>query len=230
MDGQAGAVHLERALLEVRTRWMRGPARESVMRVVLDPAERSRRTFDALAHLVERTTPWLVAVGSWVFGGLIALNLVWVAALITVGPVDRAVLLAVVAFALALPFDVAEVVLLRLTKDLPDVRIGELALEAFQEARFPDIERFFPPAPAQDSLSRRRARLPLAYALVIAVLCVALTLTGLAASLWHMAPWAGKAFLGAVAISALVLVTVAARSLPPPSEAEQALKRREPRR
>ena len=200
------------------------------MTPVLDPAEQSRRTFDALALLVERVTPWLVAEGSWIFGGLIALNLVWLAALITVGPVDRAVLVAVVAFAVALPFDVAGVVLLRLTRDLPDVRLGGLALEAFQEAHFPDIERYFPPQHEQGSLSRRRARLSLAYALVVAVLCSALTLSGLAASLWHMAPWVGEVFLAAVAISMLVLVAVAAHSLAPPSGAEQALKRKVPAR
>jgi len=193
----------------------------------LDPAERSRRSSKALAHLVEWMTPWLVAVGSWAFGGLIALNLVLLAALITVGPVDRAVLIATVAFACALPFDVGGIVLLRLTKDLRDVRVDDLALKAFQEARFPDIEAYFPPAHERETLSRRRARISLAYALAIAALSTGLTLTGVAASLWHMTPWVGEAFLTTAALSALLLAAVVAHSLPPHSEAEKELKQRE---
>jgi hypothetical protein len=44
-----------------------------------------------LGNLVDRTAPWLFEVGSWVFGGLTALNLVIMAALITVGPADTAI-------------------------------------------------------------------------------------------------------------------------------------------
>ena len=195
------------------------------MKAVLDPAERP--SLNALARLVEWITPLLVAVGSWVFGGLIALNLVLVAALITVGPVDRAVLIAVIAFACALPLELAGIVLLRLTKDLQDVRIDDLALKAFQEARFPNIEAYFPPARERQSFSKRHARIALAYALVIALLSTALTLAGLVASLWHMAPWVGEVFLATVALSAVILVAVVTHSLPPQSEAEKKLRQGE---
>jgi len=197
------------------------------MKAMLAQAERSEPSLNGLARLVEWLTPWLVAVGSWIFGGLLALNLVLVASLITVGPVDRAVLIAVIAFACALPFDVAGIVLLRLTKDFQDIRVDELALKAFQEARFPGIEAYFPPARERESFSRRRARIALAYALVIAALSAALTLAGLVASLWHMAPWVGEVFLATVALSALVLVAVVAHSMPPQSEAEKEARQRE---
>jgi len=192
----------------------------------LDPAELSRRSSNALAHMIEGIAPWLMAVGSWAFGGLIALNLVLLAALITVGPVDREVLTATIAFACALPFDVEGLVLLRLTKDLPDIRVGDLALKAFQEERFPDIEAYFPPAHERESLSLRRARISLAYAFAIAALSTGLTLTGVAASLWHMAPWVGEAFLTTVGLSVLLLAVVVAHSLPPQSEAEKGLKQK----
>ena len=197
------------------------------MKAVPEPAERPRPSFHALARLVEWIAPWLVAVGSWVFGGLLALNLVLVAALITVGPADRSALIATLAFACALPFDVAGLVLLRLTKDLQDVRLDDLALKAFQEARFPSIEAYFPPEGERKSYAKRRALISLAYAWVIAMLTTALTIAGLAASLWHMAPWVGGVFLATVALSALILVAAAAHSLPPQSEAEKELKKRE---
>jgi hypothetical protein len=49
----------------------------------IDEAKRSSRTRTALA--LDQVAPWLIEVGTWVFGGLMALNLVIIAALITVG-------------------------------------------------------------------------------------------------------------------------------------------------
>jgi len=191
-----------------------------------DQAEQSRRSLGAIERMVAWMTPWLVEVGSWAFGGMVAVNLVVIAGLITVGPVDRAVLVGVVALAGALPLDVAGIVLLRLIKDAEAVRIDDLALKAFQEARFPDIEAYFPAANARESSTRRRAATALAYALVILALSTGLTLAGLVASLWHMTPWAAVAFVVGVAIGVLLLVTVAVHSMPPNSEAERELRRR----
>lgn len=195
------------------------------MKGAVDPAEQSKRSMLGLARLVERITPWLVEVGSWILGGLIALNLVVIAALITIGPVDTAVLIAVTAFACALPLDVAGIVLLRLIKDAKDVRIDELTLQAFREAHFPDIEAYFPPAGKRKSFSQRRGRIALGYALVIAALSGALTLTGIVASLWHMAPWVALVFGATVTLSTVLLIVVIAHSLPPESAAEKELKR-----
>ena len=194
------------------------------MRATPDRAEQSTRSLNALARLVEWITPWLVEVGSWAFGGLIALNLVVIAALITVGPVDTAVLLAVVAFACALPLDVAGIVLLRLIKDAQDIHIDALTLKAFKEARFPHIEAYFPPRRDRASYSRRRSRIALAYALAIAGLSAGLTLAGIVASLWHMARWVAEVFAATVALSGLILMAVVVHSLPPLSEAERELR------
>jgi len=179
---------------------------------------------NALARLVDRITPWLVEVGSWVLGGLLALNLVVISALITVGPVDRAVLIAVTALACALPLDVAGIILLRLIKDVQEIQLDDVTLTAFQEAHFPNIEAYFPAPRARGVVARRRGRITLAYALPIAVLSIALTLTGLVAGLWHMAAWAGEVFIGTVVLCAVLLVIVIAHSLPPESEAEKRLK------
>ena len=197
----------------------------------VDPAAQSRSSLQALAGLVERASPWLVEVGSWILGGLIALNLVVIAALVTVGPVDAAIMIAAAAFACALPLDVVGVVLLRLMKDVKDVRLDDLALQAFQDAHFPNIEAYYPARRERQSLEKRRAIIALGYAAGIAVLSVALTLTGIVAALWHMAPWIAEAFLATVALSAALVVVAVANSLPPESQAEQELKRRshEPR-
>ena len=102
--------------------------------------EQSARTFRALRNLAERITPWLVDVGSWIFGGLTAVNLVVISALITVGPVDAAIRTSTAALAAALPLNVAGIILLRLIKDVNDVCLDDLTLRAFQDAAFPEID------------------------------------------------------------------------------------------
>ena len=191
----------------------------------LDEAERTTRTRTALTRLVDHTAPWLVEVGTWIFGGLMALNLVVIAALVTVGPVDAAVLVSAAAFACALPLEVAGMVVLRLSKDADDIRLERVALRSFQRARFPDIEAYFPPRRQQRAVARRRARLTLGYALAIALLSMALTLMGILAALWHLAPWVAEAGLAALVLSSILLVGVFVHSMPPPSAAEKRLTR-----
>ena len=118
--------------------------------------------------MIEWITPWLVEVGSWMFGGLVALNLVVIAALLTVGPVDRAVMIGVAAFF----------------------------------------------ASEREAFTRRRTRTALAYVVVVAALSVGLTLAGLVASLWHMAPWVAGAFATTVTVGFVVLAAVVVHSLP----------------
>jgi hypothetical protein len=40
--------------------------------------ERARQGLDGIARLLERTAPWLSEIGSWIFGGLVAVNLVMI--------------------------------------------------------------------------------------------------------------------------------------------------------
>ena len=196
------------------------------MNATLNPAEQSKRAMKGLTALLERMTPWLIEVGSWSLGGLIALNLVVIAALVTVGAVDVPVRIAVVAFACALPLDVAGIVLLRVIKDWQDYRIDELTLQSFQDAHFPEIEAYFPSPRDRALLARRRARVALAYAFGIATTSALLTLIGMAAALWHMAPWIAESFSVTVALSTLLLIAVIAHAMPPESQAEKELKRR----
>jgi len=188
--------------------------------------ERSARTFRGLRTLAERTTPWLVDVGSWIFGGLTAVNLVVIAALITVGPVDAAIRTSTAALAAALPLNVAGIVLLRLIKDVNDVGLDDLTLRAFQGAGFPDIDAYFPSPSEQKSQHARRSRVALLYSLGIAGLSIALTLTGMAAAVWHMGRWIAFVLLASVALSVVLVMLVIAHALPPESDAEKALKLR----
>ena len=188
--------------------------------------ERAKQTFDAIRRLLDRTTPWLSEIGSWIFGGLLAVNLVVISALLTVGPVDAAVRISITLFACAFPLDVAGIVVLRLTKDLMDVGLDDLALQAFKESGFPEIDAYFPPGPERAALLKRRSGLALRYSLGIAVLSVALTLGGVVAALWHMAWWIGSVLLVMVALSAGLVLVAFAHAQPPDSAWEKALKGR----
>lgn len=159
-----------------------------------------RRTVAAFAALVDRVTPWLLDLGSWIFGALTAFNLVILGALLTVGPVDAAALVSTAAFALALPADVAGFLLLRLMADVKNVDLEEAATKAFQEVGFSvdDDERAHA---APESVEKRRTRIVLMYSYGLLALAVLLTLTGITAALWHMAWWIGILFIPMVIVS-----------------------------
>ena len=188
--------------------------------------ERARQSLDAIGRLLDRTTPWLSEIGSWIFGGLVAVNLVLISSLLTVGPVDAAVRISVSLFACALPMNAAGIVVVRLTRDLMDFGVDDLALQAFKESGFPEIDAYFPPAPERAVHLQRRAALTLRYSLVLAAISAALTLAGLVAALWHMAWWIGSIFLMMVGLSAGLVLVVFAHAQPPESAWEKALKRR----
>jgi len=200
------------------------PADHHRRRSPADLEERSRRSIRGLGHLVDRITPWLLEVGSWIFGGLTALNLVVFAALIPVVPADVAILIAFTTLACALPLNVAGLFLLRLIKDSTDIRLDDLALRSFQKAGFPDIEAYFPPPRERRFQHKRRSNILLGYAAGIATLGTALTITGLAGALWHVAWWIGLVLCAALVLSVLLVVVAVAHSLPSESDAEREVK------
>src|SRR5947209_10371871 len=138
----------------------------------------------AFGKLVVRITPWLFEFGSWIFGGLIAFTLLVMAALINVGPVDPAILVATAAFALALPLNVTGLILLRLIQDLKHVGFEEELAHAFEEVGFTFGEQI-PSPTAVEILPKRRTGVVLSYSLGILALSVLLTLTGMIATLWY---------------------------------------------
>ena len=188
--------------------------------------ERARQSLHAIGQLLDRTTPWLSEIGSWIFGGLVAVNLVVISSLLTVGPVDAAVRISVTAFACALPMSVAGIIVLRLTKDLMDFGVDNLALQAFKESGFPDIDVYFPPSGDRAAVLKRRASLALRYSLAIAAISAGLTIAGLVAALWHMAWWIGTVLLVMAALSACLVLVVFAHAQPPETAREKTLKQR----
>lgn len=170
------------------------------------PDETFGRTARAFETLVEGITPWLIDLGGWIFGALIALNLLVLASLVTVGPSDPAVLIATLCLALALPPDVAGFLLLRLLEDVTKIRLEQVAADAFAGEGFDRTQ--FETAGVPADLVRRRSRAVLVYSYSMLSLSAALTVAGLTATLWHMAWWIAIAFLVMTFVS-LLLVTVA---------------------
>ena len=167
-------------------------------------------TLKGFGAVLERITPWLLELGSWIFGALIALNLLLLAALLTVGPSDRAVIVATAALALALPPDVAGLLLLRLVADIYKVRLEEVASQAFVEAGFraEDVR----PDQDVDSAMKRRTRTVLIYCYAILTVSVGFTTAGVTAAFWHMAWWIGVVFLVMVVLSLGVVLASFASS------------------
>jgi len=161
-------------------------------------AQQSKSALKGLGGFVEEITPWLFAVGNWICGGLTAFGLVAISALLTVGPVDKAVLISITAFACALPLNVSAIFLLRMVRDAKELRVDEVALRAFQDAGFPNVESHFPASLEREFRYKKISKVALAYSLGAAILGVALTLLGLISALWHMAWWIGVAMLAMV--------------------------------
>jgi len=161
------------------------------------------RTQAALGTLLARVTPWLLDLGNWIFGALIAFSLVILGAMLTVGPVDRAVLVATAAFALALPLDVAGFVLLRIAVDMKKVDLETVATAAFVEAGFTSEEVGQALDPRESE--QKRTRKVLLYSYNLLTLTALLTLVGMTAALWHMAWWIGVAFAAMLLVSLSVI-------------------------
>lgn len=194
-----------------------------------DPAyvaaqESLRQAEKAFQEAAELTTPWLVDIGNWIFAGLIAFDLVVMAPLITAASADQALTLAIVTFALALPLNLAGLVMLRLIKDMTHIGFSEEWARAFQDAGFPMGEQIATPT-AREAQRKRRATIVLRYAFAVLTLSVALTLTGLTSALWHTSWWIGIAFLAMAVISmgivSAALVTLGPRESPEDRERQR---------
>lgn len=180
--------------------------------------EQNKQIMNAFVKFVERIAPWLLEFGTWIFGGLIALALVVIASLFTVGPVDPTITVSTAAFAFALPMNVTGLFLLRLAKDLLHIGFEQEFAQAFQDVEGTVREQIASPK-TLESHRKRRTILFLAYSLVILALSSLLTLIGMIAVLWYIAWWIGVIFFVMVIIS-LVIVILAFVSSHPPESAE----------
>jgi ABC-type multidrug transport system fused ATPase/permease subunit len=177
----------------------------------------------AFREWVKIITPWFFEFGSWVFGGLIAFTLLLMAPLITLGPVDLAVIVATAAFALALPLDVAGLLVLRLVQDMQRVGLEDEVARAFGEIG-PDVGVPILPPSARTAQSQRRTERVLRVSFSILALSGALAVIGMLAVLWRMAWWIAIAFLAMVVIS--LLITSIAMAAAQPRDADEAKEQR----
>lgn len=195
--------------------------------VSLDAEElKYHQSMKAYTRLLEKGTPWLFDVGSWIFGGLIAFTVLIIGALITVGPADLAVKISTAALALALPLDVTGLILLRLVQDMKPVRFEQEVSQTFQEVGLaPDDSQQIPSLTSLQALRIRGTQIALRYALGILTLSMVLTIAGLVATLWHMAWWIAVAFIAMVALCLCVAMLAMATAQPPVSAEEKQRRR-----
>src|SRR5215469_11829 len=102
--------------------------------------DQSKKTMKAFGIYLDAVTPWLLKFGNWLFGGLIGFNLVVIASLLTVGPASPAILIAITAFACALPLNLTGLLILKLMQDMKELKLDELMQQAFKDADFPNID------------------------------------------------------------------------------------------
>lgn len=171
------------------------------------------RTMAGFSRVIDTITPWLFELGSWLFGALIAFNLVILGALLTVGPQDGGVLVATAAFAIALPLDVAGFVVLRLAADMKKVALEDTAVTAFRDVGFVDDRA--PVATDRETREKRRARAVLGYSYTLLLITITVTLVGLTGALWHMAWWIAVLFVAMVVVSSVVAILAMASRADP---------------
>lgn len=182
--------------------------------------ESFNQTMHAVGRIVGRFTPWLIEFGSWIFAGLIAFILIVLAALITVGPVDRAVIIATAAFALALPVNLAGLFILRLVQDMQRIGFTDEVARSLREAGFPVDDLKDAPTDLE-ARQRSRTNIILLYALVILTVSAVLTLTGVVAALWHMSWWIAVAFIVMLVLSLAAILATLTTIRPPDTPAQR---------
>jgi hypothetical protein len=175
--------------------------------------------------LVTRTTDWLTEVGAWIFGGLLALNLVLIASLLDVGPADTAILISICALGCAFSVNVVGICLNRMVKDIKYVELAERLpiLQELRDADSSEIEALYPPPEERVPVQQRRSTMALWSSLGLAALSGILTTIGLVAALWHMAWWVGVAGLVTAVLSGTLIGVVFVSTKPPVSEVDRVL-------
>lgn len=183
--------------------------------------ERIDQRQQVMTTLLDRVKPWLIEFGSWIFGGLIAFNLIIVAPLLTIG-FDHIIMVAILAFACALPLTVAGLLLLKLTKDLNDISIDAIMRDAFVDAKIPDIDDHLPTDEQLQSTYKLRTEIGLRYSVWLGGISTILTLLGMIAALWYIVWWLAVAFIIVSVVTLLITINVAQRIMRPMTREESA--------
>lgn len=187
-----------------------------------------QQSMQVFNRLIDNITPWLMEVGVWIFGGLIAFNLLIMGSLVTVGPVDLPIKLSTTAFALALPLNATGLVLLRFVQGLHPGAFEQEVARTFQEFGLTPGDPQIPTVESLKTMRERGTRVTRRFSLNILALSLTLTLAGLMTALWHMRWWISVAF-GAMVLICVIIVIVAMVATQPPVSAEEKKRRRQRR-
>ncbi len=182
--------------------------------------EQDRKLWKGLGRFIDRIAPTLFEVGVWIFGSLIAFNLLVLASLFTIGPVDLSIKIATIAFALDLPLNLAGLIMLRLVQELKGSGFENQLVQAFKEEGY--ISDQIPQPPDLDAalteINKRRMSIVLQAASVAIVVSLLLTLAGMISTLWYMAWWISVAFIAMIVACLITLILIMVRSQPPESQ------------
>ncbi len=185
----------------------------------LNPEEENRKLWRGFGRFIDRATPWLLEIGIWIFGSLLAFNLLVLASLFTVGPVDTAIKISTAVFAFDLPLNASGLILLRMVRELKDARVEDELTQALLDEGFTGGGHI-PAPPVIEAMRQRRAGMALRYAAGIMASSILLTLAGLVATLWHMSWWIGVGFCLMVVVSLVVTILALASSQPADTHGE----------
>lgn len=184
-------------------------------RTPIDLEQRSKLREQVFGNLVEKLKPWLLEFGNWIFGGLIAFNLLIVATLINVGPVRPVLVVASAIFACVLPVNVLGLFSVKLVTDMNNLLIDDVVKQAFQEANIFDVEERFPTPAEKATVTKRRTDVGLRYSVRLAVLSAILTTLGIVAVLSYLAWWVAVIFFVMVILSLVIAMNIVGQLMRP---------------
>lgn len=151
----------------------------------------------------EITAKWLYDLGGWIFGGLIIAALMLLQDLISLGAVDGAVVVAGLAIAIALPFNLAGLGIIRYFKDLGQAT--EEARSALAQNSNIDAETLTRLNIDSRALSPRKRKVMDTAVSLALYLSVFFTVIGLSSALWRIS-WVATFFFLIASVLGLLLV------------------------
>jgi len=157
----------------------------------------------------ELTAKLLYDLGGWIFGGLIIINLMLLQALISLGFIDLAILVAALAVVLAFPFNLAGLGIIRYFTAL--TQTIEEARHALAHNGNLDAETLIKLTRESTAFSPGKRQVMDSSVSLALYLSVLLTVIGLGSALWHVS-WAVTLFLLVAGVLALLLVFRVIRS------------------
>ncbi len=149
------------------------------------------------------TARWLYELGGWIFGGLIIIALMILQDLISLGSLDRATVVAGLAIAIALPFNVTGLVIVRYFRDLNQA-VEEARLALAQNVNAGDETQPGPALASQPFSPAKRRTMDMAVSAAL-FLSVLFTLIGIASALWRIS-WAVTILFIIAGILGLLLI------------------------